>query len=103
MVSSSGEAAAQSSGEDKLGGDAAKNTTPTDSGGKNTPRNKSPKNNKSTPRSPKSKSPSAGKKQAGQTAAATTAAPTTVKRGKSDQDDGTKKMFDIGSNFFKLN
>lgn len=86
-----------SGNEDKLANVAeVKNTTPTDSGGKNTPRNKSPK--AKSPRSPKSKSPTSGggKKQ---TAQAATTVTTAVKKGKSDQDDGNKRMFD---SFFRL-
>lgn len=81
-----------SGNEDKLGNiGEVKNTTPTDSGGKNTPRNKSPK--AKSPRSPKSKSPSGGKKQTAQ-APTGQALTTAVKKGKSDQDDGNKRMLD---------
>lgn len=69
-----------------------KNTTPTDFGGKNTPRTKSPKTK--SPRSPKSKSPSTGKKQFVQSQVGQASTITTSKKGKPDLEEGIKKMFD---------
>lgn len=84
--------------EDKSSNEA-KNPTPVDSGGKNTPRTKSPK--AKSPRSPKSKSPSTSKKQtipaqAGQATATAVAG----KKGKSEEE-GSKKMLDILYFFFR--